>query len=93
MDLQRIEVPFGAQSLTIETGKLAKQANAAVTVTCGGTVVLVTACMSNKPRTDINFFPIIFRHTPFHRVINHTIAGNARQIRQSNIFGDWLLKD
>lgn len=62
MDLQRIEVPFGAQSLIIETGKLAKQANAAVTVTCGGTVVLVTACMSNKPRTDINFFPLMVEY-------------------------------
>ncbi|MCK5179381.1 MAG: hypothetical protein KAR32_07610, partial [Candidatus Omnitrophica bacterium] len=58
MDLQRIEVPFGAQSLIIETGKLAKQANAAVTVTCGGTVVLVTACMSKKPRLGMGFFPL-----------------------------------
>ena len=62
MDLQRTEVPFGAQSLVIETGKLAKQANAAVTVTCGGTVVLVTACMSSKPRTDINFFPLMVEY-------------------------------
>ncbi|MBN1870694.1 MAG: polyribonucleotide nucleotidyltransferase [Candidatus Omnitrophica bacterium] len=62
MDLHRIEVPFGAQSLIIETGKLAKQANAAVTVTCGGTVVLVTACMSDKPRTDINFFPLMVEY-------------------------------
>jgi len=62
MDVQRIEVPFGAQSLIIETGKLAKQANAAVTVTCGGTVVLVTACVSDKPRTDINFFPLMVEY-------------------------------
>ncbi|MCK5259805.1 MAG: polyribonucleotide nucleotidyltransferase [Candidatus Omnitrophica bacterium] len=58
MDLQRIEVPFGAQSLIIETGKLAKQANGTVTVTCGGTVVLVTACMSKKPRLGMGFFPL-----------------------------------
>jgi len=62
MDLQRIEVPFGAQSLIIEAGKLAKQANAAVTVSCGGTVVLVTACMSAKPRTDIDFFPLMVEY-------------------------------
>jgi len=62
MKLQKIEVPFGAESLTIETGKLAKQANAAVTVTCGGTVVLVTACMSKKPRTDISFFPLMVEY-------------------------------
>jgi len=62
MDLQRIEVPFGAQTLIIESGKLAKQANAAVTVTCGGTVVLVAVCMSKKPRTDIDFFPLMVEY-------------------------------
>ena len=62
MELHRIEVPFGAQSLIIETGKLAKQANAAVTVSCGGTVVLVTACMSSKPRSDANFLPLMVEY-------------------------------
>lgn len=62
MDLKKIEVPFGAQSLILETGKLAKQANAAVTVTCGGTVVLVTACMSNKPKADVDFFPLMVEY-------------------------------
>ena len=59
MKLGRIEIPFGAQNLIIESGKLAKQANGAVTVTYGGTVVLVTACMSQKPREGINFFPLM----------------------------------
>lgn len=54
----RIEVPFGAQNLIIESGKLAKQANGAVTVTCGGTVVLVAVCMSKKPRQGVDFFPL-----------------------------------
>ncbi|MCR4337427.1 MAG: polyribonucleotide nucleotidyltransferase [Candidatus Omnitrophica bacterium] len=58
----RIEIPFGAQSLIIESGKLAKQANGAVTVTCGGTVVLVTACMSKKPREDVDFFPLMVEY-------------------------------
>jgi len=59
MNLGRIEIPFGAQNLIIESGKLAKQANGAVTVTCGGTVVLVTACMSKTPREGIDFFPLM----------------------------------
>lgn len=58
MNLGRVEIPFGAQNLIIESGKLAKQANGAVTVTCGGTVVLVTACMSRDPREGIDFFPL-----------------------------------
>ncbi len=58
----RIEVPFGGQNLIIETGKLAKQANGAVTVTCGGTVVLVTACMSRKPKEGVDFFPLMVEY-------------------------------
>jgi polyribonucleotide nucleotidyltransferase len=58
MKLGRIEIPFGAQNLIIESGKLAKQANGAVTVSCGGTVVLVTACIAKKPREGVDFFPL-----------------------------------
>jgi len=62
MNKGRIEVPFGAQNLIIECGSLAKQANGAVTVTCGGTVVLVTACMSKQARKDIDFFPLMIEY-------------------------------
>ncbi|MBL8013497.1 MAG: polyribonucleotide nucleotidyltransferase [Candidatus Omnitrophica bacterium] len=62
MKLERIEVPFGAQKLIIETGKLAKQANGSVTVTVGDTVVLVTACMANKVKEDIDFFPLMVEY-------------------------------
>lgn len=54
----RVEIPYGSSKLIIESGKLAKQANGAVTVTVGGTVVLVTACMSAKPREGLDFFPL-----------------------------------
>ncbi len=58
----RIEVPFGGQNLIIETGKMAKQANGAVTLTCGGTVILVTVCMSKKPREGVDFFPLMVEY-------------------------------
>lgn len=58
MNLGRIEIPFGAQNLIIESGKFAKQANGAVTVSLGGTVVLVTACMAKEKREGIDFFPL-----------------------------------
>jgi len=48
---------IGNQTITIETGKLAQQANGAVTVRQGDTMVLVTAAMS-KPREGIDFFPL-----------------------------------
>jgi len=53
-----VEIPFGSSNLIIESGKMAKQANGAVTVTVGGTVVLVTVCMAKKPREGIDFFPL-----------------------------------
>ena len=44
--------------LTLQTGKLASQANGAVKVTCGDTVVLATAVMSSRSRPDIDFLPL-----------------------------------
>ncbi len=48
----------GGRPLTIEYDKLARQANGAVTVRYGDTVVLVTACASPKPREGTDFFPL-----------------------------------
>lgn len=62
MSFNRVEIPFGAQNLIIETGKYAKQANGAVTVTCGGTVVLVTACVAKKKREGIDYFPLMVEY-------------------------------
>jgi polyribonucleotide nucleotidyltransferase len=48
---------LGGRPLVLETGKLAKQANAAVTVRYGETVVLCTATASKEPK-DLDFFPL-----------------------------------
>jgi polyribonucleotide nucleotidyltransferase len=58
MSTARVQAAFGGQTLIIESGKLAKQANGAVTVTVGGTIVLVTACMAKNPREGFDFFPL-----------------------------------
>jgi len=55
----KVSNKIGNSDIIIETGKLAKQADGAVTVTCGETVVLVTAVMSKKPREGIDFFPLM----------------------------------
>jgi len=49
---------IGNESLVLESGKIAKQADAAVTVQFGGTVVLVTATASRKPREGVDFLPL-----------------------------------
>ena len=43
---------------TFETGRVARQANGAVLVTCGETVTLVTAVAAGKPREGVNFLPL-----------------------------------
>ena len=52
------ECEIGDRTLVIETGKLAEQANGAVTVRYGDTVVLVTACISREPREGTDFLPL-----------------------------------
>ncbi len=48
----------GGKQLTIETGHVARQADGAVTVRYGETMVLVTAVASDEGRDDIDFFPL-----------------------------------
>jgi len=54
----KLECKFGDKTLTIETGKVARQANGAVMVRCGDTIVLVTATGSKEPRANASFFPL-----------------------------------
>lgn len=49
---------LGGRALTIETGKVAQQANGAVVLTYGETVILATATASLAPREGIDFFPL-----------------------------------
>ncbi len=49
---------FGGRPITIETGRLAKQADGSVLVTYGETVVLVTAVSNKKPKPGQSFFPL-----------------------------------
>jgi polyribonucleotide nucleotidyltransferase len=53
----RVSIEVGGRPLTLEMGKIAKQANGAVTARYGDTVVLVTACMASKP-SDRDFLPL-----------------------------------
>lgn len=55
--MQRVEMLLGGRTLVLETGRLAKQANAAVTVRYGDTVVLCTVTASAEPK-DLDFFPL-----------------------------------
>lgn len=49
---------FGGRTLTIETGKIAKQANGAVLVRYGETAVVVAVTGTDTPREGVDFFPL-----------------------------------
>ena len=49
---------LGRHTLSIETGKMAKQADGAVVVRVGDTVVLATACAQKEPKAGIDFMPL-----------------------------------
>jgi polyribonucleotide nucleotidyltransferase len=53
-----VSVEIGGQEITFETGKLAKQADGAVVVRSGDTMVLATAQGRNEPREGADFFPL-----------------------------------
>jgi polyribonucleotide nucleotidyltransferase len=53
-----LEVEVGGRKISIETGRIARQANGAVVVRLGDTVVMVTACAQKKPREGVDFLPL-----------------------------------
>ncbi len=56
--MDKREVKIGRQTLSIETGKLARQANGSVVLRYGDSVVLVTACYAAGVRHGIDFLPL-----------------------------------
>lgn len=56
--IHTVEIELSGRKVTIETGKVAKQANGSVVVREGDSVVLVTACGSTKPKPGQSFFPL-----------------------------------
>ncbi len=53
-----VEVDLDGRKITLETGKIAKQANGAVIVRSGDSVVLVTAVSNEEPKVGASFFPL-----------------------------------
>ncbi len=52
------EIDFGGKKLTLETGKIARQADAAIIATWGETVVISTVVGAKKVNPEIDYFPL-----------------------------------
>ena len=57
--MEKVNATIGSRELLIETGRMAKQADAAVTVQYGDTVVLVTSVTAKDLGKEVKFFPLI----------------------------------
>ena len=56
------DLKIGDRDVRFETGKVAKLANGACTVTCGGSVVLVTFCHTDEPRPGFDYLPLMVEY-------------------------------
>lgn len=54
----KVEIDLYGSKISLETGKIAKQAHGSVVVRSGDSVVLVTACANEKPKPGASFFPL-----------------------------------
>ena len=57
-NIVREEMEWGGRKLTLETGKVARQADGAVIATYGETVVLPTVVSAKSPRKGVHLFPL-----------------------------------
>jgi polyribonucleotide nucleotidyltransferase len=57
-DMQRVELNWAGRKLTLETGRIARQADGAVLATYGETTVLATVVSAREPKPGVDFFPL-----------------------------------
>ncbi len=73
--MQSYNMEMQGRTMTLETGRLAKQASGAVLVRYGDTVVLVTATVSDEPREGIDFFPLTVDYEERHYAVGRIPGG------------------
>ena len=57
-EINKIEINWAGKKLTLETGRIARQADASVLATYGGTTVMANVVAAKKEKPDIDFFPL-----------------------------------
>jgi len=57
-DIHRVELDWGGRKLTLETGRMARQADGAVLATYGGTTVIATVVAAKAPKEGVDFLPL-----------------------------------
>ena len=57
-NINQVELEWCGKKLILETGKIARQAEASVIATYGGTTVMANVCAEKLPKPDLDFFPL-----------------------------------
>jgi polyribonucleotide nucleotidyltransferase len=88
---ESVQGEIGGRRLTIDTGKLAAQADSAVTVRYGDTVVLVTVCVSDEPRGNGDFVHLTVdyeeRHYAVGKIPGSFIRREGRPSQEATLAG------
>ncbi len=75
MQKDRLTIQVAGKELVFETGKIARQANGSVMLTCGDTVILATACANKSVSPDIDFFPLRVDYQEKFSAAGKTLGG------------------
>jgi polyribonucleotide nucleotidyltransferase len=62
-NVHRVQLDWGGRQLTLETGKVARQADGAVIATYGETTVIATVVAAKQPKPGIDFLPLTVNYT------------------------------
>ena len=62
-DIHKVQLDWGGRPLTLETGKIARQADGAVVATYGETTVLAAVVAAKQPKEGIDFLPLTVNYT------------------------------
>ena len=73
--IETVSISLGGRELTIEMGKLAKQADGAATLRYGDTLLLVTACCETKPKENLSFFPLTCDYREYYSAVGRYPGG------------------
>ena len=87
-DIHRVELDWGGRKLTLETGKVARQADGAVVATYGETTVLATVVAAKAPKAGIDFMPLTVNYTEKYyaagRIPGRLLQARARPDREGH---------
>ena len=79
MERKTMTVTVGGQEIHFETGKVARQANGAVLVRCGETVVFTTACAAPKAEDNADFLPLRVDYQEKFSAAGKTLSGFVKR--------------